>query len=209
MLGNGKHNKTNKNYPPPSVDELMKALVAKDDEKAVTVFSRALFLVDVPNFEVTYEGSKEEGRPIHFGLAGAMAGYCYTHMHEDRIMWKVYANVMDEAKEPREDFIGYLADTLKLSKFKKYYSDFLLSINESEWNEYYEAMEGEKMNDRQDSNSKKAETQEVAKRLMSYNKFSNLIAPDKMTGDGASKGYADHVTLLSFSFKTSAPVEPI
>ena len=189
---NSKHNNknNNRNYKPPSIDELMKALVAKDDDGAVTVFSRALFLVDVPNFTVTYEGSKEEGRPIDFGLAGAMAGYCYTHMHEDRIMWKVYANVMDEAKEPREDFIGYLADTLKLSKFKKYYSDFLLSINKSEWNEYYEAMEGEKMNDRQDSNSKKAEMQEVAKRLMSYNKFSNLIkatAKKPAGGAGGSK----------------------
>jgi len=176
----GNDGKKNSNYKPPAIDELMKALVEKDDKKAVTVFSRALFLVD---------GSKAEGRPIHFGMAGAMAGYCYTHMRENRIMWKVYANVSDKASEPREDFIGYLADTLKLPTFKKYYSDFLSSINESEGNEYYEAMEAEKMKDPQDPAMKEAEAREVEKRLREFYRFSNFIKATaiKPVGGAGSK----------------------
>ena len=49
----------------------MNALVEKDDSKAVTAFSRALFLVDAPHFVSSYRGSKAEGRPIHFEQAGA------------------------------------------------------------------------------------------------------------------------------------------
>ena len=186
MLGN---NKNDSNYPPPPVDELMNALAAKNDDGAVAAFSRALFLVDVPNFTVTYEGSKEFKRPINFKLAGAMAGHCYIQMDKHRIGWKVYANVMDKAKEPREDFIGYLADTLKLPKFKKYYSDFLSSIDESEGNEYYEAMEDEKTKDPQESAVKEAESREVAKQLREFYTFSRFIeATAKKPEGGAGSG---------------------
>ena len=190
MSGNGKNSKNSKNSrSPPSVDKLMNALGAKKDKAAVSAFSRGLFLVDVRNFKITYEGSKAEGKPIHFKLAGAMAGYCYTHMHKRRIEWKVYANVMDIAKEPREDFIGFLADTLKLPKFKKYYGDFLSSIEEPELNEYYEAREAEKRNDPQDPAIKEAETKEVAKQLREFYRFSDFIkATAKKPVGGAGSG---------------------
>jgi len=185
----GNDGKKNSKYKPPAIDELMKALAAKNDKKAVTVFSRALFLVDVPDFKVTYEGSKAEGMPIRFGMAGAMAGYCYVHMDKRRIEWKVYANVSDKASEPREDFIGYLADALKLPTFKKYYSDFLSSIEVSEGNEYYEAMEAEKTKYPQDPAVKEAEAQEVAKQLREFYRFSNFIdaTAKKPVGGAGSK----------------------
>jgi len=185
----GNDGKKNSNYKPPAIDELREALVEKDDKKAVTVFSRALFLVDVPDFKVTYEGSKAEGRPIRFGMAGAMAGHCYAHMDKRRIEWKVYANISDKAKEPREDFIGYLAEALNLPTFKKYYSDFLSTIEDSEGNEYYEAMEAEKTKDPQDPATKEAEAREVEKQLREFYTFSRFIeaTAKKPVGGAGSK----------------------
>jgi hypothetical protein len=104
-------------------------------------------------------------------------------------MWKVYANVSDKASEPREDFIGYLAEAPTLPKFKKYYSDFLSSIEDPEGNEYYEAMEAEKMNYPQDPAVKEAEAQEVAKQLREFYTFSRFIdaTAKKPVGGAGSK----------------------
>jgi len=186
MSGNSRNNKnSSKNRPPPSVDELMKALVAKDDENAVTAFSRGLFYIDAPHFVTSYQASKAEGRPIQFEQAGAMAGLCYAHMDELRVQWLVYANIMDRASEPYDDFIVFLADTLELPKFKQYYRSFLVfqRMNPLEQEKYYEGMLAEKAKYPKDHEHKEAESRKVAEELERYDAF--VAAEAKRSEGGA------------------------